>query len=241
MRNYKLKHMKTLLFILLFGFLSCKSANVEIPQQNNEPEKPVKKMKYLALGDSYTIGEGVLISERWPVLLTEALKAQNFDVESPQIIARTGWTTDELMNAIDEANIAGTFDLVSLLIGVNNQYRGRPVEQFRSELISLINKALTFAGNDTTRVFMLSIPDWGATPFASGRDREKIASEINAYNYVIYQETTARNILFVNITPISREALTDPTLLANDRLHPSGKMYNRWVNELLPQLVQKIQ
>jgi lysophospholipase L1-like esterase len=232
--------MKTLLLFLLFGFLSCKNAN-EVTPQNDDPLKPVKRMNYLALGDSYTIGEGVMISERWPVLLSNALKSENFDIEDPRIIARTGWTTDELMRGIEDANISDTFDLVSLLIGVNNQYRGRPVEQFRSELITLINKALTFAGNDTTRVFMLSIPDWGATPFASGRDREKIASEINAYNYVIHQETSARNILFVNITPISREALSDPTLLANDRLHPSGKMYSRWVNELLPKLIQKIQ
>jgi len=232
--------MKTLLLILLFGFLSCKNAYNDMPQQNDAAEYPIKKMSYLALGDSYTIGEGVTISERWPVQLTQALKAKNFDVETPQIIARTGWTTDELMRAIDEANISDTFDLVSLLIGVNNQYRGRPVEQFRLDLVSLIEKALTFAGNDTSRVFMLSIPDWGATPFASGRDREKIASEINAYNYVIHQETSARNILFVNITPISREALSDPTLLANDGLHPSGKMYLRWVNELLPRLTPQI-
>jgi lysophospholipase L1-like esterase len=232
--------MKTVIMILLLASMSCKQADTERPLPENEPVQTEKKMNYLALGDSYTIGEGVTISERWPMQLTQALKAKNFDVENPQIIARTGWTTDELMRAIDEANISDTFDLVSLLIGVNNQYRGRPVEQFRLDLVSLIEKALTFAGNDTSRVFMLSIPDWGATPFASGRDREKIASEINAYNYVIHQETSARNILFVNITPISREALSDPTLLANDRLHPSGKMYLRWVNELLPRLTPQI-
>lgn len=234
------KPMKTTLLILLFVLISCKQADIEIPLTPDEPAQTAQKMSYLALGDSYTIGEGVAISERWPVQLSEALKAQNISFDSPQIIARTGWTTDELMRAIDEANISDTFDLVSLLIGVNNQYRGRPVEQFRIDLVTLIDKALTFAGNDTSRVFMLSIPDWGATPFASGRDREKIASEINAYNYVIYQETSARNILFINITPISREALTDPTMLANDRLHPSGKMYLRWVNELLPLLTPQI-
>lgn len=205
-----------------------------------EPLQTEKKMSYLALGYRYTMGEGETITEPWPVQLTQALKDQKISFDSSQIIARTGWITDELMHAIDKLDISDTFDLVSLLNGVNNQYRGRPFEQIRLDLVSLIEKVLTFAGNDTTHVFTLSIPDWGATPFSSGRVCEKTASKINAFNYVIYQETGARNILFVNITPISREALTDPTLLANDRLHPSGKMYLPWKNELLPRFTPQI-
>ena len=144
------------------------------------------------------------------------------------------------MLAIEATGIRDTFQLVSLLIGVNNQYRGRSAEQFRGELVQLLEKAIAFAGNEPKRVFMFSIPDWGVTPFAEGRDRARIAREIDAYNTVIREETAKLNVLFVDITRISREAANDPALLASDKLHPSGKMYSRWVDELLPQLLNRI-
>jgi lysophospholipase L1-like esterase len=233
--------MKLLILSLLLSLIACKEKDIEMEKPYIKPIEPQTTSNYLALGDSYTIGEGVLVTERWPVQLAAALTKDGIPVETPQIIARTGWTTDELMLGIEAAQVKDTFDLVSLLIGVNNQYRGRSTEQFRTELILLINKALTFAGNDTSKVFMLSIPDWGVTPFAEGRDRAKIAREIDAFNYVIWQETSSRNILFVDITRISREALTDQSLLAADRLHPSGSMYGRWVEELLPKLKLSLQ
>lgn len=204
------------------------------------PDEPQAVLTYLALGDSYTIGEGVRETERWPVQLSGLLNTAGIRVQSPLIIARTGWTTDELMAELDRRQIANTFDLVSLLIGVNNQYRGRPVSQFRTELVRLIDRAIQYAGGDTSRVFLVSIPDWGVTPFATGRDRAQIASEINAYNEVIRQEAEARNILFFNITDISRLAATDNSLLADDRLHPSGKMYRMWVELMLPSVIKRL-
>ena len=233
--------LKNILLFLLLPLLSCSQS--KIPMADIEPVLPVNQMNlsYLALGDSYTIGEGVAENERWPVQLRDQLNREGFQIINPKIIARTGWTTDELENAIEAEVLTDTFDLVSLLIGVNNQYRGRTPEQFRPELVRLIDKALSFAAYDTSRVFMVSIPDWGVTPFANGRDRQKIASEIDAFNAVIQEEALARNILFVDITPISREAASDLSLLAPDNLHPSASMYRRWVDEILPLLLNQIQ
>lgn len=197
------------------------------------------KVKYLALGDSYTIGEGVPESDRWPVQLAALLNQAGIAVEKPRIIARTGWTTDELLAEINRQQITDTFNLVSLLIGVNNQYRGRPASQFRIELIRLIDQAITFTGGNSGRVFLVSIPDWGVTPFAAGRDRARIAREIDDFNAIIRQEANARNLLFFDITPISRQAALDLSLLASDKLHPSGVMYRMWVDLMLPE-IQKI-
>lgn len=233
--------MKIILFSLFLTLIACNKTETPQPMEIYQPPTPAFTSNYLALGDSYTIGEGVLVTERWPVQLAVALGAKGFDTQSPQIIARTGWTTDELAAAIEAAHIKDTFDLVSLLIGVNNQYRGRSVEQFRVELVELINTSLMFAGGDTNRFFMLSIPDWSVTPFAQGRDRDRISREIDSYNEVIRQETNKRNILFVDITRISREASSDLGLLAPDQLHPSGKMYRRWVDEALPRIVARLQ
>jgi hypothetical protein len=144
-------------------------------------EEPVK---FLALGDSYTIGESVDEAERWPVQLAALLRNQGFSVDDPQIIARTGWTTDELSAAIDAADPQGPYDLVSLLIGVNNQYRGRDSEGYRIEFIALLQRAIGFAGGQPSHVIVLSIPDWGVTPFASNSDAAKIAAEIDTYNAI---------------------------------------------------------
>ena len=233
--------MSKLLFLgLMLSLTSCNKTEAEMERPVVIPVETPQKSNFLALGDSYTIGEGVLVNDRWPVQLAAALNQRGFAVETPHIIARTGWTTDELMLAIEAAGIKDTFQLVSLLIGVNNQYRGRSAEQFRGELVQLLEKAIAFAGNEPKRVFMFSIPDWGVTPFAEGRDRARIAREIDAYNTVIREETAKLNVLFVDITRISREAANDPALLASDKLHPSGKMYGRWVDELLPQLLNRI-
>lgn len=178
--------------------------------------------RYLALGDSYTIGESVAPADRFPHQL-----ARELGIAEPQIIAKTGWTTDELNAAIDAANPRGPFDLVTLLIGVNNQYRGRDAEQYRGEFAVLLQRAIGFAGGDPKKVIVVSIPDWGVTPFAEGRDRATIASEIDRYNAVNREEAARAGANYVDITPISRGG--DPALVADDKLHPSGKQYTEWV------------
>lgn len=191
-------------------------------------------IRILCLGDSYTIGESVPVAERWPVQLVQALKAEGMDVADPVIIAKTGWTTDELDTAIDEAGPTGPFDLVTLLIGVNNQYRGRDAEEYRREFRGLLGRAVGFAGGRPDRVIVLSIPDWGVTPFAGDADRAKIAREIDRFNQVNREESDRAGARYVDITPVSREAADTPGLIAGDGLHPSGEMYREWVEFIEP-------
>ncbi|MET0289797.1 MAG: SGNH/GDSL hydrolase family protein [Pseudoxanthomonas sp.] len=192
--------------------------------------------RYLALGDSYTIGEGVLRADRWPVQLAHALRAQGVALEDPQLIATTGWTTDELATGIAEAAPQGPFALVSLLIGVNNQYRGRPLEEYRVQFGQLLLQALDFADGDAARVLVLSIPDWGVTRFAAQQQRDpaRIASEIDAFNAVAQEACTAHGVAFVDITPVSREHGADVRMLVDDGLHPSAAMYAHWTARALP-------
>ena len=195
-----------------------------------------RELRYLALGDSYTIGEGVPPDGRWPVQLARALREEGLPLADPRIIATTGWTTDELSAAIDAAEPLGTFDLVSLLIGVNNQYRGRSVDAYRDEFDALLARATGFANGRADRVLVLSIPDWGVTPFAiqSGRDRIRIADELDACNAAARDACAARGIAFVDITPASRALGGAPEMLADDGLHPSAAMYAEWTRLALP-------
>jgi lysophospholipase L1-like esterase len=189
---------------------------------------------YLALGDSYTVGESVAEAARWPVQLVARLRAGGVPLAEPQIVAQTGWTTDELMAGIETAEPHGPFDLVSLLIGVNNQYRGRSEEEYGQQFATLLRQAVSFAGDQPHRVIVLSIPDWGVTPFAAGRNRDRIAAEIDAFNAINRTETERMGAHYVDITPISRQAQTNPELTAEDGLHPSGQMYAAWVELVLP-------
>jgi lysophospholipase L1-like esterase len=191
-------------------------------------------MRFLALGDSYTIGESVAASERWLMRLAARLRAEGLDLDEPLIIARTGWTTDELSSAIDQLKPAGVFELVSLLIGVNNQYRGRAAEEYRDEFSTLLKRAIGFADGRPQRVMVLSIPDWGVTPFAADRDRIQIQIEIDAFNAINRAVALHLGAHYIDITPISRRAAADPALVAADGLHPSGKMYQLWVEQILP-------
>ncbi len=194
-------------------------------------EAPTKhKFNYLALGDSYTIGEMVNENERFPVQLSSVLNSDSIDIGEPLIIAKTGWTTDELLAAIKEKNVKDTFSVVTLLIGVNNQYRGRDVENYRTELKQLLDIAINYAGGKKEHVFVLSIPDWGVTPFAEGKERGKIAAEIDEYNRVKKEECEKLGVKYYDITGISRT--NDPALIAADGLHPSGKMYKMWVDKI---------
>lgn len=183
--------------------------------------------RFLALGDSYTIGESVSEVERWPMQLAAMLEAVGSPV-TVTIIAQTGWTTDELAAAIEQAAPQGAYDLVSLLIGVNNQYRGRDPSQYQLEFRQLLAQAITFAGGEPGRVIVLSIPDWGVTPFAEGRDLVQIAQEIDTFNALNRAEAEQQGAAYIDVTPISRQAAADPALIASDGLHPSGKMYGAW-------------
>ena len=185
-------------------------------------------MRYLALGDSYTIGDGVPAAERWPEQLAARLRASGAKIPEPEIIAKTGWTTDELAAAIARRNPQGPYALVSLLIGVNNQFRGRSVEEYRAQFIALLDKATTLADREARRVIVLSIPDWGVTPFAEGRDRAEIATAIDSFNAVARDETRRAGAHWVDITPASRAAALDSTTVVADGLHPSGAMYAKW-------------
>jgi lysophospholipase L1-like esterase len=189
---------------------------------------PAAHTRYLALGDSYTIGESVSADERFPVQLAKAL-----NLGEPQIIAKTGWTTDELNAAIDAADPKGPYDLVTLLIGVNNQYRGRSAEEYRTQFVGLLQRAIGFAGGNAKHVIVVSIPDWGLTPFAEGRDRTKISREIDHFNAINREEAKRAGAKWVDITIISRRS--DPALVAGDGLHPSGQQYAEWVRAIVPE------
>ena len=189
--------------------------------------------RYLALGDSYTIGESVSAEECWPNQLAKLLEADNIRAEV-MVIARTGWTTSELWQGIQAKTIQPPYDLVSLLIGVNNQYRGYDINEYREQFIFLLKKSIEYAGGDPQRVIVLSIPDWGVTPFAVGRDQLQIAKEIDSFNHVNQEEAQAADVHYIDITPVSRKAVNDRTLLASDGLHPSGKMYTIWARQALP-------
>ena len=188
------------------------------------------KNKYLALGDSYTIGESVDVKQKWPVQLLDKLSKVNSEINELEIIAQTGWTAQQLITATAELTLEPPYGLVSLLIGVNNQFQGQLAENFRPSFIELIDRAVILSGNIKERVFVLSIPDWGATPFANSLQRSEITKQINEFNSIIKYEAEQRNVKFYNITDISRNALNDLSLIANDNLHPSGKMYAQWVS-----------
>lgn len=183
---------------------------------------------YLALGDSYTIGEQVRIHESFPYQTVQLLRAKGFSFYAPEIVAVTGFTTDELNALIDETKLLLQYDFVSLLIGVNNQYRGRSVENFATELEGLLKRAISFSGNNANHVFVISIPDWGITPFAAERDSKKIAEEIDAFNNVCESVSKKYKTHFINITSSQREDGSKDEFLAGDKLHPSGKEYTKW-------------
>jgi lysophospholipase L1-like esterase len=196
-------------------------------------------LRYLALGDSYTIGEDVPAQARWPMQLVEKLRKQAVAIDDPQIIAVTGWTTDELSAGMDQAALAPDYDLVTLLIGVNNQYRGRSADDYREQFRTLLLRAVALAGRRAARVVVVSIPDWGVTPFgyASGRDRAQIARELDTFNAIAREEASNAGAPFVNITGISRE---HANLVASDGLHPAGAQYALWTDAIEPVVVMAL-
>jgi lysophospholipase L1-like esterase len=191
-------------------------------------------LSYLALGDSYTIGQGVPESDRWPVQLVSELRAAGLDVAEPMIIARTGWTTRDLLASIGMRYQGETYDIVSLLIGVNNQFQGRSIDEYSQEFEELLAFAISATGGRPERVFVLSIPDWGYTPFAEGRNRAGISEAIDEFNAVNRAASLAAGVHYFDITPSSRPDPFDASLIAGDGLHPSGEMYALWVEQVLP-------
>jgi len=199
-----------------------------------------KALTFLALGDSYTIGESVPIYENFPYQTVQLLRKNGISVHAPEIVAKTGWTTDELMAGIDRTIFEKSYDIVTLLIGVNNQYRGKDPSTYEKEFEQLLNKAIAFAGGNKQHVFVLSIPDWGATPFAASRDRIKIGNEIDLFNSINKKSTDAAGIAYISITEGSREATSNASLVAKDGLHPSGLEYGRWAKKLADTILQSI-
>lgn len=191
-----------------------------------------KPLRYLAIGDSYTIGESVLPSKNFPNQTTALLKKAGMAIEEPTIIAKTGWTTDELQEQLNRTRLAVPFDFVTLLIGVNNQYRGRSSEEYAKQFEELLQQAVGYAGGKANHVIVLSIPDWGVTPFAEGRDRKQIAAAIDLFNSINERISKRYKVHYINITPFTREAGTDKTLVAKDGLHPSAKDYARWAEKV---------
>jgi lysophospholipase L1-like esterase len=224
-----------------------------LSRHSNSSETPVSipksgtiampTIRYLALGDSYTIGEMVAERDRWPNQLAALIEASPQFTKSTRgterdidvtIIARTGWTVDELWQGIQTNPPEGKYDMVSLLIGVNDQYRGYSVDGYRADFRFMLGKAIEYAGGEPKRVFVLSIPDWGVTPFAADRDTEPISQQIDEFNTVNLAETEAMGAHYVDVTIISRMVINDFELIAADRLHPSGKMYAMWAEKTLP-------
>ena len=186
----------------------------------------------LCLGDSYTIGESVQFAENFPNQTISQLRKDGYAFEEPEIVAQTGWTTDELQTAIDNHSLKNSYDFVTLLIGVNNQYRGRTVENYKSQFESLLNQAIQFANGKADRVIVLSIPDWSVTPFARDRETKQIAIQIDNYNSANAAVAEAHQVRYIDITPSSREAANDRSLIASDGLHPSAKEYEKWSEKL---------
>ncbi len=184
---------------------------------------------YLALGDSYTIGQSVAVADRFPAQVKTMLLNDSIQFLTPEYIAATGWTTRNLLNRLNsDPPTRSIYDFVSLLIGVNNQYQGRSQAEYNSEFTNLLNTAIRYAGNRPSRVAVLSIPDWSVTPFANGLDTVLIRRQIDSFNVINKQITLAYGVHYINITPSTRMALTDRSLLATDGLHPSGKEYKKW-------------
>ena len=204
--------------------------------EEKEAPQPTITVKYLALGDSYTIGQGVEENERWPNQLSAQLESNGIDVQRTQIIAQTGWKTSDLLNGIADSTL-NDYDLISLLIGVNNQFWSQPFDIFQTEFDSLVNIAIEAVGKE--RIFIVSIPDYGVTPFGSSNS-ENIANDIDMYNGYISGRCAEEGFPFINVTEISRQLGDSDGALAADNLHPSGYQYSLWVNEMLPSVLDLI-
>lgn len=196
---------------------------------------------WLALGDSYTIGEGVPLYASYPYQTLQLLRRKHFHFHAPEIIAKTAWTTFELADQLLHTTLSDQYDFVTLLIGVNNQYRELSVEEYKEDLEFLVKKAIHLAGGNNSRVILISIPDWGVTPFAKDRDSVAISAAIDSFNAVKETLASAYKIHFINITPATRKAKDDLSLVTIDHLHPSASAYSEWATMLCEQMIKTLQ
>ena len=230
-------------FTLWVVFLNCSGVST-VGQDTSIPPtvrpENAGAPRLLALGDSYTIGEGVPPGQSWPLQLTRFLRQQDLQMQPPVIIAKTGWTTRDLLAGIDRADLNPPYDLVSLLIGVNDQYQARDELLYQQGLVKLLDRAMALAGGDPQRVIVVSIPDYSVTPFGQGLDPAAIRAALDRFNLFGRTLSARAGVRYIDITPISREAGSDPSLLTTDQLHPSGKMYARWVPLLAPIALAKL-
>ena len=240
-----------IIFISIFILSSCTKDEHMVNTNANTYTPPIVPIpanndttvrSYLALGDSYTFGQSVNAEDRFPVQTVKLLTAQGFKFTAPEIIAQTGWTTANLLNAIAvAAPLKNTYDIVTLLIGVNNQYQHKSKEEYAAEFLALLKKAIFFADNKIKRVIVLSIPDYGVTPFANGSDRGVIAIDIDAFNAINKNISDSAGVNYLNITASSRLAANNLSLVASDGLHPSGIEYKVWAMGLVPIIEKALQ
>ena len=231
---------KVFLLLPWWLFVSCSATEIGQPQYETPIANSDATYSYLALGDSYTVGESVPSTVSFPVQLVVQLNEALEDKTQVDVLATTGWRTDNLLNAINAQALNTNYDIVTLLIGVNNQYQNRPFSQYETEFSTLLDKAITFAKGENDRVFVISIPDYAYTPFAANSDREQISAEIDQYNAYAHESATAAGVQFINITDITRMGLDEPELLASDGLHPSGEAYRRFVERILPLVLSRL-
>jgi len=230
-------------FVILFA--SCDNSIIynneisdqsltEIKDDNNNknfisPEN--KSYSFLALGDSYTVGEAVSYEESWPSQFVDYALERGIDFKNPELIAQTGWKTYDLLNAIKSSNLSVKYDFISLLIGVNNQFNSRPLSEFEDDLNEILTE-INYLKKGNSKVIVISIPDWGYSPYGSSYDRDRISDEIDQFNNILKKISEQNNLNFVDVTQISRLAIKEPNLIAEDKLHPSGLMYLEWVEKI---------
>ncbi len=230
---------KTLCILITIPLFFYCNQNIAQDKQHNNISKTNLTTNYLALGDSYTIGESVPLKLTYPFQLAENLRLDSFSIEAPTIVAKTGWRTDDLIDAIETAELLESYDLVSLLIGVNNQYQGKSIEQYEREFLILLETAIQLAGGISKNVFVLSIPDYGFHPFGK-TDQEKISYELIQYNIINKRIALELNVSWFNITDISEKGLLEPNLVAKDGLQPSEEQYQLWVKSIHQEIKKKI-
>ena len=240
--------LQSVLFCLILGCTKQQTNtgnNIYMPPDNNDSSMTDTSHKgnftWMALGDSYTIGESVSEQERFPAQTIALLKPGNILFTNPEYIAVTGWTTQNLLDGIEQKNPQGPFDVVSLLIGVNDQYQHLDTAGYRIRFTTCLNKAIELAGNKKERVFVLSIPDYSVTPFAKNMDTIQVRKDIDAFNAINKATTLSYNISYTEITTLTREAKNGSSLIAADGLHPSGKEYAQWAALLAPQVKNVLQ
>lgn len=229
--NYFQNYIRIILFVFSFSFIPLKSIS--------QTGSSAQSLSYLALGDSYTIGESVKMEDQWPRQLKNALDTSGYSIDEPTIIAKTGWRTDDMLKAAKSQLNKEKFDLVSLLIGVNNEYQGKTPESFKKEFETCLKYAISKSKNGKKGVFVLSIPDYGYTPFGVKKQKQ-ISKRIDAYNAICKRICQEYNILYINITDISRNVKEDTSLVADDGLHPSAEQYHLWVERAFDRISKMI-